>query len=347
MSGGETDSTASETSADSPAKRLGRLGVTVAGAAVAVAVGWLLFVVVGGDSLARLLGVVLAVVVGVVGMRVASRMAQSAFAPYNVAEVAVEGPITRDGRRPLPTGPMGTAADDVVEQVAAADADGNVDALVVRLNTPGGAVVPSDDVRVAVERFDGPTVAYATDVCASGGYWIASGCGRVVARDGSLVGSIGVVGSTVNAHDLADRLGVSYERFAAGKYKDAGMALKELSADERAYLQGIVDDYYEAFVDRVVEGRGVDEETVRDTEARVYVGRDAEAVGLVDDLGTRRDVETYLAGELDAGVSVREFEPRRGLMARVRGGARAAAYALGAGAASALAGDADHPLRLR
>jgi len=83
-------------------------------------------------------------------------------------------------------------------------------------------VVPSDDIRLAAERFDGPTVAYATDVCASGGYWIASGCDELWAREGSIVGSIGVIGSRVNASALAEKVGLSYERFAAGDYKDAG-----------------------------------------------------------------------------------------------------------------------------
>ena len=322
-------------------RNVSRLLVVAVGALIALAVGWRLFVYVPGGNLAALFGVVLALLTGVVGARIAGRIASSRFPAYDVAEVAVEGPITRDGGGGgIPPRPGGTGADDVVEQIRRADEDDGASALLLKLNTPGGQVVPSDDIRVAAERFDGPTVAYATDVCASGGYWIASGCDAIYAREGSIVGSIGVIGSRVNASELADDLGLEYERLAAGKYKDAGQSLKEMSEDEREYLQGLIDGYYEEFVDRVTDGRELTDEQVRDTEARVYLGEDALHIGLVDELGTREDVEERLAADLGVEeVSVREFEPQRGLMERVRGGALAAAYSFGAGAAGAFAGD--------
>ncbi|WP_132057451.1 signal peptide peptidase SppA [Halorussus amylolyticus] len=315
--------------------------VVLVGVALAVGLGWFLFVVVPGGNLARLLGVTLAVLTGVVGARLAGRIAASRFAEYDVAEVAVEGPITRDGGgRGLPARPGGTPADDIVEQIENADEDESARALLLRLNTPGGEVVPSDDIRLAAERFDGPTVAYATDVCASGGYWIASGCDAIYARDGSIVGSIGVIGSQVNAAKLADKVGLEYERLAAGDYKDAGSSLKEMTDDEREYLQGIIDGYYEEFVERVTDGRELSDEQVRDTEARVYLGEDALSIGLVDELGTKEAVKDRLAADIgEDEVEVREFEPQRNVMERLRGGSQALAYALGAGVASALVGE--------
>ncbi|WP_435179924.1 signal peptide peptidase SppA [Halorussus sp. AFM4] len=313
----------------------------LAGVALAVALGWILFVVVPDGNLARLLGVVLAVLVGVLGARTAARAAGSWAAPYDVAEVAVEGPITRDGGgSTFPPRPGGTPADDVVEQIERADEDDAAEALLLRLNTPGGEVVPSEDIRLAAERFDGPTVAYATDVCASGGYWIASGCDAIYAREGSIVGSIGVIGSRVNAKGMADKLGLKYERLAAGRYKDAGQSLKEMTEDEREYLQGLIDGYYEEFVDRVTEGRDLSDDQVRDTEARVYLGDEAASIGLVDGLATKREVEDRLAADLGVEeVTVEEFEPERGVMDRLRSGSQAVAYAFGAGVAGAVAGD--------
>ncbi|WP_135805703.1 signal peptide peptidase SppA [Halorussus marinus] len=315
--------------------------VVLAGLAVAVGIGWVLFVFVPDGNLARLLGVVFAVLAGVLGARAASGLAASAFADYDVAEVAVEGPITRDGGGGrLPTTPGGTPADDIVDQIEAADDDEAARALVLKLNTPGGEVVPSDDIRIAAERFDGPTVAYATDTCASGGYWIASGCDEIYAREGSVVGSIGVIGSRINAAGMADKLGLEYERLAAGEYKDAGTSLKEMTDDEREYLQGLIDGYYEEFVDRVTDGRQLSDEQVRDTEARVYLGEDALSIGLVDELGTKREVKDRLADRLDEDeIEVRAFEPEKNVMERLRGGSQAVAYALGAGVASALAGE--------
>jgi protease-4 len=324
------------------------IGAVVVAIVVTAFLGWLVFVRFPGD-LAELLGVLIVIGLVVGAVRTVGRAVGTRFPDYDVAEVAVEGPISRDGGPgPLPTNPRGTPADDVVDQIERAGEDDAVEGLLVKLNTPGGEVVPSDDIRRAAVEFDGPTLAYATDTCASGGYWIASGCDELWAREASIVGSIGVIGSRVNVAGLADRLGVSYERFAAGKYKDAGVALKEMDDDERAYLQGIIDDFYDHFVARVAEGRDVDEAAIRDTEARVFVGTDAHERGLVDGLGARDTVEARMADLLDRDeVSVEAFRPQKSLAARLRGGAASVAYALGAGVAGRVVGDEADPLKLR
>jgi len=307
--------------------------------AVVTVAGWFVFVEFPA-SITDLVGVLLVGLLVLVGARIAGNAAGSLAPGYNVAEVAVEGPITRDGGGgPLSNASIGAAAEEIVEQIEHADENRGVEALLVRLNTPGGEIVPSQDIRLAAERFDGPTVAYATDVCASGGYEIAAGCDELWAREGSIVGSIGVVGSRVNVADLADRLGVSYEQFTAGQYKDAGTPLKELEADEREYLQGIVDDYYDQFVADVVEGRDLDAETVRDTEARVYLGEEALDVGLVDELGTREEVTDRIEQGLGKEVTIEEFEPQRGLASRLQRGTGRVAYAFGAGLASVVVDD--------
>ena len=279
----------------------------------------------------------------IAGRAVLSRLTGGRFGDadeYNVGKVTVSGPIRRSQGRPSPlSGPGGATADDVVEQIEAADEDEDVEALLVELNTPGGEVVPSDDIRRAAADFDGPTVAYATDTCASGGYWIASGCDELWAREASLVGSIGVVGSRPNAKGLADKLGISYEQFTAGEYKDAGVPLKEIEEDEREYLQGIIDGYYEQFVETVSEGRDMDPEEIRETEARVYLGDDAAEMGLVDELGTEGDVEDRLAELIGAEPEVREFTPERGLAERLGVGAERVAFAAGSGVAGVFADD--------
>ena len=320
--------------------QLGRVLLVAGGTAIALLAGWLLFVEYATD-LADLLGILLAFAVGGAAVRLLAGVAGSQFPTYNVAEVAVEGPITRDGggNNPIPTGPVGATADEIADQIDRADDDPAVDALLVRLNTPGGEVVPSEDIRNAAQGFDGPTIAYATDVCASGGYWIASGCDEIWAREPSVVGSIGVIGSRPNVADLAERLGISYEQFTAGEYKDAGTPLKEIDDDEREYLQGIVDGLYDRFVGRVAEGRELSEAEIRDTEARIYLGEEAAELGLIDELGTREDVTDRLETDLGEEASVREFEPRRGPLQRVSRGARAVAYAFGAGVASRVTGE--------
>jgi len=328
---------------DSTETVVGRVFVGLVGTLVATAVGFLLFVLLPDDT--TVLGVLLAVLTAAGGVQLSSGIARSIFPGYNVAEVAVEGPISRDGSLgPLPG--SGTPADDIVEQIERADEDDSAEALVVKLNTPGGEVVPSEDIRSAAADFDGPTVAYATDTCASGGYWIASGCDEIWAREASVVGSIGVIGSRVNAKDLADRVGLSYERFAAGQYKDAGTPLKELDEEDRSYLQGLVDDYYDNFVEQVAEGRELEPATIRETEARVYLGEEAHELGLVDELGDRDAVLDRVAEGIGTDAFPEEFEPQRPLRQRLGAGARGLAYAAGAGVASAFGVDDDHPLRL-
>jgi protease-4 len=320
-----------------------RLGIVAVGTGLAGAVGWVLFVWYP-DSFLDVAGVLLTGATALVGAGIAAGLVRSRGGESNVAEVAVEGPITRSGGGGVPRGATSPGVDRIVDRIERADEDQSIEALLVRLNTPGGEVVPSEDVRSAAAAFDGPTVAFATDTCASGGYWIACGCDEVWAREGSVVGSIGVIGSRPNVADLATRLGVSYERFAAGKYKDAGIPLKELDADDRAYLQGIIDDYYEQFVETVVEGRELDEQTVRDTEARVYLGPEARNVGLVDELGDRDAVEARLEDLVDGPVEVREFTPQRRLTLRLTSGVRTVAAAFGAGLAGRVD---DDPLDVR
>lgn len=326
---------------DTTVDRLGRLVIVLGGAALAAVLGWVAFVFGPAGNLARLVGIVLAIVVAVAGARFAGNLAEGVFAPYNVAEVSVTGPIQRDRGGTLPNRPDATPADAYVDQIEAANEDENTEGLIVQLNTPGGEVVPSDDIRRAVVEFDGPTVAYATDTCASGGYWIASGCDTIFAREGSIVGSIGVIASRVTAADLLDTLGLTYERLVAGEYKDAGVALREMEDSEREYLQGLVEGYYENFLERVAEGRDLEESTIRDTEAKVYLGTEAEELGLVDSIGTHEEVEAWLEDELETDVGVREFRPPTGLGARLRGGAAAIAFSFGAGLAAVVSGTAE------
>jgi len=322
-----------------------RLVIFVLIGVVGLAAAWLLLVEFP-TSTRELFGVLAVLLLAPAALKLAGVVAGGLLPGYNVAEVRVAGPITRsDGSSPLAAGPVGTAADRIVEQIDRADADRAVEALVVKLNTPGGEIVPSEDIKLAAERFDGPTIAYATDVCASGGYEIASGCDELWAREGTVVGSIGVLGSRVNAAELAERVGLAYERFTAGEFKDAGSPLKELEAHEREYLQGIVDDYYDQFVENVAERRELDAETLRETEARVFLGREALERGLVDELGTREDVIDALEQRLETGVVVEPFEPQYPLAQRLGAGARQVAFAAGAGVASTLTGD--RPFRLR
>lgn len=322
-----------------------RVGLFLVLTLVGIVAGWFLFLGYP-ESTRELLGIVLLLLAVPMIFKVSGTVVRSLLTPYNVAEVGVTGPITRDNS-PGPLGkPMGASANALVDRIEQAEADSSVDALLVRLNTPGGEVIPSEDIKHAIERFDGPTIGYATDTCASGGYEIASGCDEFWAREASIVGSIGVLGSRVTASELADKLGLQYEQLTAGEYKDAGMPIKDLEAEEREYLQGIVDGYYDWFVGNVAARRDLTEEEIRDTEARVYLGKTAAEMGLVDELGTREDVENRLEERIGKSPEIESFDPELGLAQRLNTGAQRVAYAAGAGIVGTLRDD-DQRFRLQ
>jgi len=316
---------------------LARIGLGVIAAVLAGAAGFVLFVRIP-DGLAELVGVVSTLGVVLLAVRFASSLADNVFPGYNTVEVAVEGSISRDPGGAGPTS-GGVSADEIVDQIERADAADAAEALVVKLNTPGGEVVPSDDVRSAVAAFDGPTVAYTTDLCASGGMWIASGCDELWARDISQVGSIGVLGLRPNLSGFLEERGVRFEGITAGEYKDAGQPVTEFSDEDLEYLQGLTDGFYDEFVDRVAEGMDLDPAFVRETEARVYLGSEAAELGLVDEIGDRDAVDDRVAELLGEEPSTVEFSPDRSLRERVSVGSRHVAYSLGAGVADRLSPD--------
>jgi protease-4 len=316
-----------------------RLLLLLVGGVLTAVVAFVVFVEYPG-SLHELLGILVAIGVTFAGMRLAGNVGRSFLPDYNAAEVAVSGPIVRDEGGMLPSAPTTTPADDIVDQIERADEDGNVEALLLKLDTPGGEVVPSDDVRRAAMDFDGPTIAYTNDLCASGGMWIASGCDELWARDASLVGSIGVRFSQTRFDGFAEEYGINYERIVSGEYKDSlGAPFKPLEEREREYLQGLADDWYDNFVERVADGREIDETAIRDTEARVYLGEDAFEMGLVDELGDRDDVESHVEDILGKPIAVEAFRPERRLTVRLRGTAATMAYAFGRGVAGAVSTD--------
>jgi protease-4 len=242
----------------------------------------------------------------------------------------------------MPTLSFGSGGDGdtIVEHIERADADGSVEALIVRLNTTGGEMSPSEDILAAIREFDGPTFAYIDDWCASAGYWIAVGCDEVWAHYGSMVGSIGVQFSQVRAPELADRIGLEYEDVSSGKYKNAlggTLPIMEMEDHERELLQTVSDGHYDRFVEMVAEERDLDEQVVRDTDGAFYRGERCVDLGLVDEVGTRQEFERALARKLGTDeVEVERFDADGGVLSMVGGNAQATATAFGTGVTTAI-----------
>ncbi|MEW6442446.1 MAG: signal peptide peptidase SppA [bacterium] len=164
----------------------------------------------------------------------------------------------------------------------------SVKAILMRVDSPGGAVVPSQEIYEAVRRAreQKPVIASLGSVAASGAYYVASAADRIYANSGSLTGSIGVVMHVRNIQGLLTKIGVSSSVIKSGQYKDVGSPFREMTPREEQFLQGVSDDVYGQFLDAVAAGRGTDRERLEGlADGKIYTGRQAMELGLVDEIG--------------------------------------------------------------
>jgi len=183
--------------------------------------------------------------------------------------------------------------DAVIRQLREHEESPSVRAVVMRINSPGGVVAPTQEIVRGVERLrraGKPVVASLGSVAASGGYYVAIATDRIFASPGTLTGSIGVVMQMANVEGLLKRVGVDYVVVKAGRYKDIGNFSRTMTPEERQILQALLDDIYTQFVTAVAEGRKLDRDTVlRLADGRIYSGRQALALRMVDELGGLED----------------------------------------------------------
>ena len=182
-----------------------------------------------------------------------------------------------------------------------------VKAVILRINSPGGVVAPTQEIFAAIQRVrkgGKPVIASLGAVAASGGYYVATAADRIYANPGTLTGSIGVVMQMANIEGLLKKVGVDYVVVKSGSYKDIGNFARTMTPEERKILQALLDDVYSQFVDAVAEGRGLDrKEVLAFADGRIYSGQQAQALKMVDDLGGLEDA-VEAAGKL-ANISGR------------------------------------------
>lgn len=172
----------------------------------------------------------------------------------------------------------------------------SVKGIVIRLDSPGGAVGPSQEIYEAVKRIKKPVVASMGSVAASGAFYIACGAPKVYANPGTLTGSIGVIMEFANLEKLYDWAKIKRFAIKTGKFKDAGAEYREMTAEDRALLQGVVDDVLGQFKSAVSAGRKLSAEKVATVaDGRIFSGFQAKQLGLVDELGTLDDAVAEVA----------------------------------------------------
>ena len=256
-------------------------------------------VILGGVAFSLLLAVTL--------QRGSSSAGRNAYAGGEVGVIYIEGVIAGGTGSSGLFGSQG-GAESIASLLRDASRATNLRAVVIRLNSPGGTPAASQEIEAEVQRLKDSgkrVVASMGDVAASGAYWVAAGADQIVANPGTITGSIGVIMETTNLEGLYEKIGVSPDTYKSGPYKDMGSSACPATAEERAIFQSMIDDVYNQFIDAVARGRHRDASEIRPlADGRVYTGRQAKELGLVDRLGDFHDA-VLLAGEL-AGI---EGEP--------------------------------------
>ncbi|MDH4230619.1 MAG: signal peptide peptidase SppA [Nitrospirota bacterium] len=181
---------------------------------------------------------------------------------------------------------------DAVDEIKEYTKDSSIKAIVLRVDSPGGAVAPSQEIYEEVKKAaaEKPVVVSMGSVAASGGYYISSPATRIIANPGTLTGSIGVIMELPNLEGLMNKIGIRTEVIKSGKHKDIASAFRSMGKEEREILQGVMDNVHEQFMKAVAEGRKISIEDVRKiADGRIFTGEQAKTLGLVDELGTGED----------------------------------------------------------
>ena len=195
-----------------------------------------------------------------------------------IALVRIEGPIL-DSR-------------DIVEEIKEHTRDHSIKAIILRIDSPGGAVAPSQEIYEGVKKAAAAkkVVVSMGSIAASGGYYIAAPADMIIANPGTLTGSIGVIMEIPNIEGLMTKIGISTEVIKSGRHKDMASVFRKMGIEERELLQGVMDNVHEQFIRAVAAGRKLKVEDVRlFADGRIFSGEQAKTQKLVDELGTLED----------------------------------------------------------
>jgi len=187
-----------------------------------------------------------------------------------------------------------TGSEEITEILNQSSEDDNIKAILLRIDSPGGGVVPSQEIYDAVKKIKlagkKKVVTSMGTVAASGGYYIAAASNYIMANPGTLTGSLGVIMEMANFEGLLQKVGVESVTIKAGVNKDAGSPFRKMTPEEHLLFQNVLDDVHDQFITAVSEGRSLKIEKVRQlADGRIFTGRQAQKEGLVDGLGNMED----------------------------------------------------------
>jgi len=214
----------------------------------------------------------------------------SLFAIFFAAASSMDSSVPNDKRSVAVLELTGTIKDskDVLEQLYKQAANDKVKGIVLRVDSPGGAIAPSQEIYSAVKTLKAkkPIVVSMGSVAASGGLYVSLGASRILAEPGTMTGSIGVIMQIPNFTKVANLVGVDFVTIKSGKLKDVGNSFRPMTDEEKQFLQSTILVAYEDFVKAVSEGRGIEISKVREfADGRVILGTQAKELNLIDGYG--------------------------------------------------------------
>ena len=225
-----------------------------------------------------------------------------------VAIVRVEGAIINNDDPDVPTG---AASGRVIADLRAAEEDPDVKAIVLRVDSPGGTVTGSAQIHEVIVEMSKPVVVSMAGTAASGGYYVSAPADYIFARADTTTGSLGVILTLYNIEDLIDELGVDVISITSGRNKGIGNPWETVTTEQEEILDAYISESYEEFVRIIVAGRGLDDTAVREmADGRIYTGRQALELGLVDELGNFQDAIAKAAdmGGISGEPRIIEYE---------------------------------------
>ena len=211
-----------------------------------------------------------------------------------IGVIPIEGPIMQ--------------SQSIVSQIVRFKKNKAIKAIILRIDSPGGGVGPSQEIYREVRRTikTKQVIVSMGSLAASGGYYVAAGANKIVASPGTITGSIGVIMQFVQFKELLEKIGISMEVLKSGEFKDIGSPNREMTDEEKELIQELISEIRDQFVQAVAEGRNLPVETVREiADGRVFSGAKAKELGLVDQLGNFQDAvdlakkETGIEGDVD------------------------------------------------
>ena len=207
------------------------------------------------------------------------------------------------------------SSEDYVRQLRDMRGDDAIAGVILRIDSPGGAVAPSQEVFEEVMKFrdiNKPLVVSMGNLAASGGYYIASPAFKIFANPGTVTGSIGAIMSFPHYYKLLSKIGVDVEVIKAGELKDVGSPHRESTPREKAYLQTMLNDIHNQFIEDVSRARSIDIDSLRPiADGRIFTGRQALQADLVDTLGSYEDALSYIKEYLGLSDKTEVIEKKK------------------------------------